>query len=59
MFSRIIAGIIVCFIGFNALVLKFFDTQAHIKATIASFVIGSALGYLSYKGKKNNQKDSK
>ena len=49
MITRIIAGTIVCFICFNAGSVKFYTSEAFMKATIASFVIGPILGFLSYK----------
>lgn len=58
MIYRIIAGTIICFFCFNASVIKFFDMKAFTKASIAAFIIGPILGFLSYKGKKAKQKSS-
>ncbi len=52
MIARILAGTIVCLLCFNAGVVKYFDSEMFIKATIGALIIGPILGYLSYKGKK-------
>ena len=54
-----IAGTIVCFLIFNVLILKGFNLEAFIKVTIAAFIIGPILGYLSYKGSRSKQKSPK
>jgi hypothetical protein len=59
MISRIIAGTIVCFFAFNAMVIKFVSVESFIKASLASFVIGPILGFLAYKSQKASQKQSK
>jgi hypothetical protein len=54
-----IAGTIMCFLLFNILILKAFNLEAFIKVTVAAFIMGPIVGYLSYKGSGSKQKSPK